>query len=198
MKRRLQIEEDEIIHSVLEWFPEDIWKAILSHVTSLEYSVLFCTSQKFQQLISKEKYTKVLKKETMQKCAIYDNINLLQWAVDNGCYWNSDINVKVAANDHPNVLRWIAINKYSRSKNTPISIGYENAITKGQIQFLQWARSFGCPWDDNVCKLAAQHGQLETLQWAIANGCQWNIKECIFLASKHPKIVQWISKLFWS
>jgi hypothetical protein len=39
---------------------------------------------------------------------------------------------------------------------------------------LMWARSVGCPWDEDTCFQAAKGGRLDVLKWARANGCPWN------------------------
>ena len=39
------------------------------------------------------------------------------------------------------------------------------------VTLLQWARSNGCPWDEETCEAAARGGHLDVLKWARANGC---------------------------
>jgi murein DD-endopeptidase MepM/ murein hydrolase activator NlpD len=39
------------------------------------------------------------------------------------------------------------------------------------LELLQWARAQGCPWDEEICALAAEGGHLEILQWARDQGC---------------------------
>ena len=36
---------------------------------------------------------------------------------------------------------------------------------------LQWARAYGCPWDERTCAKADARGHLALLEWARANGC---------------------------
>jgi len=41
----------------------------------------------------------------------------------------------------------------------------------GHLEILQWAREYGCPWDEGTCYNAARGGHLEALKWLRDNGC---------------------------
>ena len=41
----------------------------------------------------------------------------------------------------------------------------------GNLEFLQFLRVKGCPWNEKTCAYAAQNGHLECLQYAHNNGC---------------------------
>jgi hypothetical protein len=57
---------------------------------------------------------------------------------------------------------------------------------------LQWARANGCPWDESVCRIAAEGGHLEVLQWARANGCPWDETTCMgAVVRDHLAVLQW-------
>jgi hypothetical protein len=42
---------------------------------------------------------------------------------------------------------------------------------------LQWARSNGCPWNEETCARAAEYGHFELLSWAKANGAPEEAEE---------------------
>ncbi|GBF88003.1 hypothetical protein Rsub_00715 [Raphidocelis subcapitata] len=78
------------------------------------------------------------------------------------------------------------------------------AVAGGQLEALQCARAFGCPWDDckcfeylsgvRICKLAAENGHLAVLQWVRAKDhpCPW--EECTSSAAAaggHLAVLQW-------
>ena len=50
----------------------------------------------------------------------------------------------------------------------------EAAMSRGQLEVLQWARANGCPWNTNTCFCAAAGGYFEVLQWLRASGCSWD------------------------
>jgi hypothetical protein len=45
------------------------------------------------------------------------------------------------------------------------------AAQKGHLEVLQWARTNGCPWDEETLTAARKRGHLEVVNWAMANGC---------------------------
>ena len=47
------------------------------------------------------------------------------------------------------------------------------AAKHGHLEVLQWARTNGCPWDEDTCAYAAQYGHLDVLKWARENGAPW-------------------------
>ena len=47
---------------------------------------------------------------------------------------------------------------------------------------LLWARANGCPWDETVCDGAANSGDLRVLQFVRAVGCPWDAETCVSAA----------------
>ena len=43
----------------------------------------------------------------------------------------------------------------------------------GNLEFLQFLRVKGCPWNERTCAYAAQNAHLECLRYARENGCPW-------------------------
>ena len=83
--------------------------------------------------------------------------------------------------------------KWARSQGCPWDDQTcANAAGGGHLQVLQWARSQGCPWDDDTCAHAAWGGHLEVLQWAHAHGCPWDEWTCAYAASGgHLEVLKW-------
>ena len=56
---------------------------------------------------------------------------------------------------------------------------------------LRWARGQDCPWDGQVCAMAAQGGHLELLRWAHEHGCPWDKHTCAAAAAGGHLGLQW-------
>jgi len=94
------------------------------------------------------------------------------------------------------------------------------AISMGRLDLLRCAMANGCPWEGDVCRLAAEAGDLECLQWARrtrnapwdattsallskgghlaaltwarANGCPWDENTCTQAAAHgHLELLKW-------
>ena len=64
----------------------------------------------------------------------------------------------------------------TRQLRTPLTV----AVTS--VPLAAWARVSGCPWDEQMCSVAAGNGNLAVLQWARENDCPWNEWTCYFAA----------------
>ena len=59
-----------------------------------------------------------------------------------------------------------------------------NAAFGGHLEVLRWARSQGCPWDEDLFPhqqatcAAAEGGHLKVLKWLIKEGCPYDKREC--------------------
>jgi hypothetical protein len=63
---------------------------------------------------------------------------------------------------------------------------------KGHLDALQWARTNGCPWNEETCAQAASNGHLDVLQWARANDCPWDEQTCNLAAAYgHDDVYDW-------
>ena len=58
----------------------------------------------------------------------------------------------------------------------------DECAKRGQLNSLIWARSKGCPWNEDysggACYVAAEAGHLHILQWAREHGCEWDSWTC--------------------
>ena len=62
----------------------------------------------------------------------------------------------------------------------------------GRVAVLQWARAYGCPWNERTCAAAAKGGHFEVLQRARAHGCPWDALTCTNAAlGGHLAVLQW-------
>ena len=66
----------------------------------------------------------------------------------------------------------------------------------GHLDVIKWARANDCPWDEDICSLAAQRGHLDVLKWARANGCprveeHWHE---IAMRCGHVHILEWMEQ----
>ena len=95
------------------------------------------------------------------------HLEVLKWARENGCEWNSNTCANAAENGHLEVLKWARENGCEWNSNT---CAY--AAQNGHLEVLKWARENGCKWNSETCTYAAQNGHLEVLKWARENGCK--------------------------
>jgi hypothetical protein len=100
------------------------------------------------------------------------HLELLKWAREKGCPWDSDTCAYAAKGGHLEVLKWARQNGCPWNSNTCSSASY-----CGHLEVLKWAREAGCPWDERTCNYAALQGHLEVLKWAINNGAPWEHRE---------------------
>lgn len=113
------------------------------------------------------------------------HLDVLKWAVANGCPLDGTACDEAAAGGRLEVLEWL------RTSGCPWGVRTcAFAAREGHLDILKWLVASGCPWDSSVCSCAASGGRLDILQWARANGCPWNEWTCE-AARRHPDILQW-------
>ena len=129
----------------------------------------------------------------LDKCAICVNsaknghLEVLKWARENGCDWNSLTCAYAAENGHLEVLKWARENGCDWDSST---CAY--AAENGHLEVLKWARENGCDWDYWTCAYAAENGHLEVLKWARENGCDWDSWTCTYAAENgHLEVLKW-------
>jgi hypothetical protein len=91
------------------------------------------------------------------------------------------------------VKGWLALLQWARSNGCPWDEqACASAARRGHLGVLQWARANGCPWDEWTCADAAEGGHLAVLQWARTNGCLWDEWTCAEAAEGgHLAVLQW-------
>lgn len=107
------------------------------------------------------------------------SIDTLQWALTQGCPWDSGTCASAAAGGQLQTLIWLK-ERGCPWDETSCSL----AASNGHLQVLQWARKQGCPWNQQACSLAAAGGHLEVLQWAREQGCPSGLYTCTYAAAE--------------
>ena len=97
------------------------------------------------------------KKDLCEDAARGGHLEVLRWAREKGCPWNSLTCSRAARGGHLEVLKWARENGCSWNEET-----CANAVEDGHLEVLKWARENGCPWDERTRKLAASEGYVET------------------------------------
>ncbi len=124
---------------------------------------------------------------TSTVAAYYGHLDVLKWARDMGCDWSSHVCACAAQNGHLNILKWARNNDCRWDAYT---CAY--AAQNGHLDVLIWARENGCSWDKYTCSYAASHGHLNVLIWARKNGCEWNTDVCYYAKyNKHFEVLKW-------
>ena len=114
--------------------------------------------------------------------------DLLQWARDLGCPWDSRLLALVAGNGSLADLQDAA----SLGGGTLTAEVFRSAAGSGSLDVLRWLHKVGCPWGPEATAAAARNGRLEALQWLRANRCPWNIMTIVSAAQAgHIRVLDW-------
>src|SRR5271154_759384 len=114
-------------------------------------------------------------------------LEVLKWARENNCAWDSVTCSSAALNGHLEVLQWAHQNGCEWGGWT-----CRNAAENAHLEVLKWARQNGCEWDSWTCARAALNGHLEVLKWARLNGCEWDSSTYSSAASNgHLEVLKW-------
>ena len=85
---------------------------------------------------------------------------------------------KIGDFDTTSTISW-ALEKCSENKKARFCA---EMARNGNLEFLQFLRVKGCPWDEGTCMRAARNGHLECLKYAHENGCPWDRETCSWAA----------------
>lgn len=119
--------------------------------------------------------------------AVWNELGILAWAIDNGCPVD-DMIIADAANNGNIKLDTV---KWLRSRGYPWHTAVcSNAAKNGRMDIIAWAYENGCPWDVHTCAYTASCGNLANLQWLRARGCPWDVKTC-YNAVRCIDILSW-------
>lgn len=136
---------------------------------------------------------------TCMLAANYGHLEVLQWAVSQGCPLNKWTCTYAASSGHLEILRW------ARSQNCPWDEWTcAFAAQNGHLEVLKWARGVSdssalvqsenavCPWSEDTCAWAAEKGRLGILRWAVSHGCPWDSRVCSSAAlGGHLEVLKW-------
>jgi len=181
--------------NILE-LPHTCISAIFKYLDHTQLAVLRATAKAFHPYIcilikSKSKPTiedwvrygsfdiiKLLKKniELASQLAKYGHLNILKWAKENGCPWDSWTCANAAYGGHFELL------KYARENGCPWdSWTCETAAYRGHLEILEYAIKNGCPWVTCPWKNtitftnSASIGSLDIFKWVRENGWPWDM-----------------------
>lgn len=73
------------------------------------------------------------------------------------------------------IRRWCPLVSDGKTR-CAVAVGSDAQVTS--LKRLKRAHESGCPWDESVCKEAADFGNLKCLKYLHENGCPWNEKTC--------------------
>ena len=74
-----------------------------------------------------------------------------------------------------------------------IAMNHPSGVGARPVEVMAWARSKGCPWDENVFASAVVHNTTDLVAWMYASGCPWNEKACANAAhSGKFEMLKWL------
>ena len=105
-------------------------------------------------------------------------IDMMKWAIENGCKGYSEIFCEAAAGGGQlETLKWLQANGYEWHHSACTA-----AADYSHLEILKWLRQNGCPWNEFTASTAAFRGSIEVVQYIIENGCPMDQNECIIQA----------------
>jgi hypothetical protein len=140
-----------------------------------------------------KKYVKYVKNiDICSSAAEHGQLDCLQYAHENGCFWNKLTCTYAAMNGHLDCLQ------YAHTHGCPWdewTCFY--AAENGHLNCLQYAHTHGCSWDEWTCAYAAKNGHLDCLKYAVENKCPWDKKLCLKIAinKNETSIIDYIKNL---
>ncbi len=114
--------------------PNELLQLLFWFCGGLTRSILFCTCKRFRKLIGNNKKNK---NKICELAAGYGFLNILKWARENGCYWNSSICYYAAENGHLEVLKWAKENGCTWDKDLYIKSAEKNK----HVDIIEWIKN---------------------------------------------------------
>ena len=106
----------------------------------------------------------------------------------------SDLCAAIAMN-HPSGVgaRPVEVMAWARSKGCPWDENvFASAVLHNTTDLVAWMYASGCPWNEKACANAAHSGKFEVLKWLRAKGCPWDHWTCTYAAGGgHLEILKW-------
>ena len=126
----------------------------------------------------------------VHEAAYHGHIELLRWALDNGCPAEG-LCSNAAAGGQLDVLKFAKDREHPWEDDGKCTAG--QAARNGHGEVLRWLLDHGAPKYGLVCALAANGGQLEILQWLVDEyDCPWDGDVCAGAAAGgHVHILRW-------
>ena len=121
-------------------------------------------------------------------------LEILKWLRQEGCPWDYVVCNGAFEHGYVEVFRWILTNGFTETDGI-----CDCACEYNRLDFLQVARSFGCPWDESTCAAGARN--FEILRYLKDHGCPWD--NCTFIEAVSEgkrEVLEWLyeNKCPWS
>lgn len=174
----------------MDTIPEEIIKEIIKYLNSADKYALLFVSKKYALLVGKQenvlksiiKYGSVKqllwseleydKKKICSLAALGGNLEILKYAIKNGCRWDRYTCRNAAAGGHLQCLKYVVGN------GCPTNDTYNCAAYHGNLEIMKYAHENRFIWDEDTCIYAAKKGHLECLKYAHENGCSLHEDTC--------------------
>lgn len=111
------------------------------------------------------------KPSTCHQAAKAGQLGVLKWAREKGCPWGPSTFYEAAKAGHWPILEYLASPEVEEDRCPWNERLCQGCAEGGHLAILTWARSAGCPWNENtIAKFAAINGHLDILQYAWDQG----------------------------
>ncbi len=139
--------------------PKEIIIEIVKHFTSLEITLFYFVNKELFPHIIKNRDS-LTKFGACKKAAKLGYIKIVEYCIDSGCCWDTDILTAAAEGGSLETV------KYCREQGCPWdSWTCAFAAKGGHLDVLRYCRERQCPWTYFTCNFAAQGGHLEILRY---------------------------------
>src|SRR3984885_15425533 len=136
------MDEDKYL---FENIPKEISNIILSNVGKVEFVIMTRVCKIWKIIIRSFCSCFIKKEEFINSVAQLGYLNIIQWARENGCDWDSLTCSYAAKGGHLEVLKWAHENGCHWNYRTCSS-----AAQGGHLEVLKWARENGFDWDSST------------------------------------------------
>jgi hypothetical protein len=121
-------------------------------------------------------------------------IHILEWLFSLNLITHKYFNLN-SSTDDVRLMKWAHEHNLINSDSWTAT-ACSMAAYHGNLESLQWLRSFNCPWNRNVTNAACFRGALDVVKWAYANGCDLIVDDCLIASQKHPEVHNWLEANF--
>lgn len=133
-------------------------------------------------------------KRTCEAAAGGGHLDILKYLREISCEWDIYTLLAAIRNEHYNLLRWAMANGClpTVEDDHEISEMLSLIFEKGEISLLKEFKQYGFFWDENTFSKAVMGQNIETVKYFGMNGCPFNKNICIVAAnSRFLQVFQW-------
>ncbi len=126
------------------------------------------------------------------------DLQMLQWASENGCEINVSTVSEAISQDWLEGLDWLYSEGHDQvcfhTRGKKCECMMRCIARMGNVEMMKWARKNEYRWDHHTCDSAVYYGHLKMMQFLRENGCPWDRKNCFRLAKNnhYDEIESWI------